>query len=516
MLYRIAFLLVVVLPLRAEESWPMKGHDARRTGRAGVNGPRKGENVWRYVARDGVLINMEPTVTRQGVFFGTWGLVRREGTVTADFDKADGKVFGLDLEGKPLWEPLLPAHTPFGYRFDARPREPQDGPVPEPYHLNWYNGTVEGTAAVDPVNGRLYMGRGDCAVYCIDPGAGKVVWRFLTTDPAISEDPEGGGEVIGGTLIAGERVLFATGACPPTPDPPKLVRHETNAVYAIDREGKLLWRWPAQGGVENAFIASLALSPDGKSVYAVGSLFDARKPTRLVALEVASGKEVWVRSFDKQGGHDLAVGCDGVVYIAGMKARFLGCLPIVLAVDGTTGKTLWGPVEVDGAKPETHYAAGIALHEENGRVRDVWVSTSPLREHNKGGGALHRLDPGTGKALQTWRPDTATPSCVGGMTDVTLDAEGVVYVGVRGRAPWFLTKEVRGRMYALRPENGGMEVLWSLELDHQIDWGSAAIGPDGGLYFGSSDTIGVAHILARGADEDVKDADPAFYGVRDR
>ncbi len=515
MLLRLAMLLLA-LPLAAEDSWPMKGHDERRTGRASVNGPRKGNDVWRYVARDGVLINMEPTLTEKGVFFGTWGLIRRHGKITADFDKADGRVYGLSLDGKPLWEPLLPAHTPFGYRFDKRPREPQDGPVPEPFHLNWYNGTIEGTPAVDPSNGRLYVGRGDGAVYCIDPVTGQVVWRFLTTDPSIPDDPEGGGEVIGGPLVVGERILFATGGCPPCPDPPKLVRHETNAIYAIDRDGKLLWRTPAKGGEENPFIASLALSPDGQVVYAVGSMFDPRRPTRMVALEIATGREVWGRTLEKHGGHDLAVGCDGVVYVAGMKAKFLGCMPIAFAVDGATGKTLWGPIEVEGNRSEAHFSGGVALFEEGGRVKDVWISTTPLRDHNKAGGALHRLDPKTGKVLQTWRPADSSPSCVGGLTDVTLDAEGAVYVGVRGQSPWGFTKEVRGRMYALRPVNGGMEVLWSLELDHQIDWGSPAIGPDGGLYFGSSDTIGVAHILARGADEDVKDADPVFFGVRDR
>lgn len=66
---------------------------------------------------------------------------------------------------------------------------------------------------------------------------------------------------------------------------------------------------------------------------------------------------------------------------------------------------------------------------------------------------------------------------------------------------------------ALKP---GFEVAWSFEVDHQLGWASPAIGPDGGLYFGSSDTLGLGQILARGGAEDVKDADPVFYGVHDK
>ena len=113
-----------------------------------------------------------------------------------------------------------------------------------------------------------FVGRGDGSLYCVDLIRGKVKWRFKTFDPARPDDPEGGGEIVGGPALTPQGlVIFGTFAAPHRPNPPKLVRHETNAVYAVDTKGQLVWRYPKQGSLDSVFQASPALSPDGRRVY---------------------------------------------------------------------------------------------------------------------------------------------------------------------------------------------------------------------------------------------------------
>ncbi|MCZ7646281.1 MAG: PQQ-like beta-propeller repeat protein [Planctomycetota bacterium] len=500
--------------------WPMRSHDARRTGRAGVAGPRKAGRVWRYTAQDGNAINMEPAAAPGGVFFGTWGLTRRHGPAPSDWDKFDGKLFGLDLsEGKERFPPLRPAATPYAYVYAGRAPGPQDAPAGAGRHLNWYNGTVEGTPLVDPRDGTLYVGRGDGKLYAIDPRRGKVTWSFTTFDPARPDDPEGGGEVVGGALLTpAGAIVFATFAAPHRPDPPKLVRHETNAVYAIDRKGKLLWRYPKQGTLEQVCSAPTALSVDGARVYAATALPDNKHACELLALDASSGKLAWKLEWMDRGVHDLAVGADGTIFCAGMRQRLVFPAPAVWAIEdaGASGKERWGPTEPDPGQEGSHWAGGLALFEDGGAVKQVFASTTSARMANSKGGRLHRLDPATGAVNASWDPKQAEPSCVGGLTDVTLDRDGVVYVGARGRLPMLGQPVVNGRMYALRVQGAAFEVLWSLEVQDQLDWASPALGPDGGLFFGSSAAIhALAHVLPHAPDEDVPNADPIFYGVHE-
>jgi outer membrane protein assembly factor BamB len=500
--------------------WLMRGHDARRTGRALNNGPRKGGRLWEYTARNGALINMEAAVTERGVFFGTWGVVRRQGASRADWDKMDGRIYGVEpLSGRPLWEPLHPGRTPYAYAYAGRPTTEQDRPAGPGLHWSYYNGTVEGTPAVDPSAGTLYVGRGDGGLYAVDPVRGTVRWRFNTFDPARPGDPEGGGEVIGGPLLTSAgAVVFATFAAPHRPEPPRLIRHETNAVYAVSRSGVLLWRYPRAGSATSPFLAPVALSPDGRRVYAVTALPEPKFPCELLALDAGSGRLLWRLDLGQAGGQDMAVGIDGTIYVAGILNARLGSSPAVVAVAdrGGSGAIVWGPRLLEGERPKTHAAGGLALFERDGRVADLWVTTTMLRELNGLGGKLLRLDPASGRVAATWDPEAASPGCSGTLTDVSLDNQGVLYVGVRGRHPVLRGREVRGRMYALRFTGGRFEVLWSREVQHQIDWASPAIGPTGGLYFGSSATSNpLTVLLPPAAGEDLPNAHPIFYGVSD-
>lgn len=501
------------------KGWPMRSHNVRRTGQSDVNGPRKIGRVWKYTAVDGNVINIEATAVPGGVFFGTWGMMREHGT-KLQRDKFDGKLIGLNRRtGRELWKPLHPGHTPYAYRYSGRQPTQQDKPAGPGLHLNWSNGTIEGTAAVDPKTGTLYVGRGDGVLFAVDPRRGRVLWRFHTLDPARPKDPEGGGEVVGGPLVTDDgTIVCATFAAPHRPDPPKRIRHETNAVYAVSRAGKMLWRYPRRGTTESVFAAPPALSPDGRRVYAVTGLPDKKFPCEFIALDLKSGRLAWKLDLGIIGGHDLAVGKGGIIFVAGAEIGPLGSRPAAFAVRdrGTKGELLWGPVSVDGFRPKTHFAGGVALRETRGGVQDVFISTTGSRNLNADAGSLHRLDPKTGKVTSTWNPAKASPPCAGYLSDVSLDASGVIYVGVRGQFKQFGKKLKNGRMYCLRFERVRFPVLWSHEVEGQIDWASPAIGPDGGLFYGTSAAPnGLAQIRAHPPTKDIPGLDPIFYGIHE-
>ncbi|MEM9414275.1 MAG: PQQ-binding-like beta-propeller repeat protein [Planctomycetota bacterium] len=504
----------------AADNWPMRSHDARRTGRSGNNGPRAVGDVWTYTANDGVVINIEAAVDADGVFFGTWGVMRGRGQQREKWDKFDGRIYGLDpANGRPLWEPLHPGFNPYAYRYDERAPGPQDQPAGRGLHWNFYNGTVEGTPCLDPNRSVMYVGRGDGKLYCVDRERGENRWVFTTLDPARPDDPEGGGEIVGGPLITESGlILFATWAAPHRPNPPRLVRHETNAVYAVDRRGRMRWRYPEEGTLEQVFSAPVAVSADERTCYAVTALPTRDEPCELLALDTETGELKWRLELTRWGGIDMAVGIDGVIYIAGNLEGRLGSTPIAAAVidHGDRGEIKWGPTMLEGVRPQTHWAGGIALLEAEGKVGMLYVSTTALRDVNTQGGMLHRINPQTGETFVSWDPSEAEPACLGGLTDVTVDAGGVVYVGVRGRWQTLVSEEVPGRMYALIPRDDRFDVLWSYEVAGQIDWASPAIGPDGGLYFGSSDSLrGLGFLVTRQPHEDVADADPVFYGIHE-
>ena len=510
--------------------WSMRSHDVRRTGRTSVLGPRRGNGGWRFIASGGSAINMEPTVTEDAVYFGTWGTVRGAGRDKSTWDKFDGKIYALTPEtGRPIWNPILPAKTPFAYKYDARPRLPRDNQVGVGFHLNYFNGTVEGTGAVDPKNGMIYFGRGDGVLYALDPSSSgnRIAWQFKTFDPDRPSDPEGGGEIVGGPLVTTDgMIIFGTFGAPTKHRPPNEPRIETNAVYALNRDGKLLWRYPARGGLDNAVAAPLALSPDGSRVYGITALLDEKFPCEIFALDRISGSQIWHKSLPRVGGQDIAVGSNGTIYVAGMGLRGLfglGLVPVAFAIKdcGSSAEYAWGPIEVDGGNPLSHVAGGVALYEGTAGVEHLYISTTIIRNFNTVGGRLHRMDPSTGKITATWNPFIAKPSCVGGLTDVSLDNEGVIYVGVRGRKSGFLLPESQGRMYCLRFSNGIFNVLWSRQVDHQIDWASPAIGPDGSVYFGSTDTFSsgesfMNYVAPKPVGTPVLNSNPGFYCVRDR
>lgn len=487
----------------AQTDWLMKGHDVRRTGRSPVNGPLSPKLSWRKTINDGVSINMEPVVVADRVIFGTWGLIRREkpGRVTADTDKCDGQLYALNsLSGSQLWA-VHPGKTPYFVK-----------PPSAPERINYYNGTIEGTPVVDPDNDRLYFGRGDGKLYCLSLRSGQQIWQYATCDPAQPDDPEGGGEVIGGPLITPQGdIAFGTFAAPTVPRPPHLVRHETNAVYCLSNSGQLRWRYPAEGTLDNPVTAPLAMSPDGSRIYAVTSITDPRYDGQMMAFSARTGKLFWQLKLPGIGGQDLAVGSDGIIYATGMRKRGFGIEPVSYAVrdGGTIGAFAWGPTAME-QPARTQFGGGVAIYERDGQPETLYVSTTNLKEMPRPFGKLLALDPKTGNVNAAWDPALAKPSCQGGLSDISLGNDESIYVAARGHG------KQTGRMYCLKRSGSAFNVVWSQPVDGHLDWVSPAIGKDGALYFGSSSLM-PQFLLAwpRGKLEDIANADPVFYALHD-
>ncbi|MEZ4473182.1 MAG: PQQ-binding-like beta-propeller repeat protein [bacterium] len=256
--------------------WPMFGLDPQRTGRSPFLGPRTltagAAGNWRVRAEGQAVINLQPAVDAVGVYFGGWGVQRlADGAPLTDRIKSDGRYFGLDAaSGEALFEPFDPAPVHGCYVHPGRAQVPRDATwCGEGEHVvSFYNGTIEATPLIDPDNGRHYVGRGDGRLYAIDPATGAVLWTFVTFNPEDPDDPDGGGEIVGGAVMGPDRLIYFATAGLPVADPPLNPRYETNAVYAIDRRGHLVWRYPGRrASLERGFLAAPALDPAGETVY---------------------------------------------------------------------------------------------------------------------------------------------------------------------------------------------------------------------------------------------------------
>ena len=493
------------------------------------------------------MINLQAVADDRGVYFGTWGVLRRDPTQTCDaWKKSDGRYYGLALEkqassaAQELWAPLEPSHTPTGYLWPGRPKLGRDifwCGLGNEFLVSFYNGTVEGTPVIDPIDRTHYVGRGDGSLYAIDAVRGTVVWRFETFNPEHPGDPDGGGEVIGGPVMDPGGSLYIATVAAPWPGTPDDPAYETNAVYAVDRDGQLQWRYPStDASLENWLLAAPALSPDATTLYVGTWAGDATRPGRLLALDLtappsasdaerlrwdlelvnaarAATPSVWVRS--------LSVGPEGRIWLAGAEAQFLGSAPVVASVT-EAGRFAWDPafVELDGfPSTDAQFTAGLALWEAGGVCERVWASTSLLRGvfGTQEGGTLSVLDAVTGEILERFDPRDLPLPGTGGMTAPTLDNEEVCYVGVRGQHhPGDPEQFVDGKMYALQfdANTGSIEVLWQRPVDGNLDWVPPVIGANGGLYFGSSDRAPILEDATwYGLSEQPANRDPVFSAV---
>lgn len=526
LLFALAWL--ISLPCaEAQDLWLTKAHDARRTGQSRNHGPLAIDplQTWVVEAPGAIVLNVGATVDARGVYFGSWGLLRRntEGLDTRFWDKSDGKLYGHDLAtGAPLWgEALSLDLTPRCYDYPGRgPNLLWCGLTP--YEVSFYNGTVEGQASVDTARGVLYLGRGDGKLYAVDPVAGAIRWRFVTFNPLLPDDPDGGGEVVASPLIGPDGlVYFGTWG---------EGDHETNAFYAVAPDGLLGWRYPAEASLTHRIFASAALSPDGETVFVSTYRDDEgglpatlyafhRNPLTAVPDE---DRLKWSLDLEWKGlplqTTTLAVGSDGTVYVGGLMPELFG-VPVLTAVEdrGDHGAFRWAPEYVelrDGAQ----FVLGVALREPAGVTERLFVTTANLGTslfNAKAEGALYALDPATGAVLAAYDPSDDVPEAVGGLNSPAIDADGAVYFGVRGR---FGDNPVNGYYFAVDydPQTALFTKRWHYEVDGYIEWTHPAIGPDGGIYAGSAVNESPEQTRLATYDDGVipDDSTPLFYALK--
>lgn len=517
--------------LQAQDAWLMKGHDARRTGQSNINGPMTvdPDRSWSATLPGALEINIGATVTRSGVFFGSWGLLRKDpmGRDARFWDKSDGKLYSLDpANGAALWgQPLDLDLTPRCYEFAGRQRSGQDNlwcPF-TPYHVLFYNGTVEGQAAVDTSRNVLYVGRGDGKLYAIDPAVGRILWRYRTFNPLLPEDPDGGGEIISSPLLGPDGTIYFGTWGEGTP-----VRYETHAFYAVNPDSTLQWRYPSDTSLTHSIFASSALNPNNNTIYVGTYLDDAEpRPSTLYAFHRAplgpasdTDRVKWSLPLEYNGfpvwTTTLAVGSDGIIYVGGFMGQGFG-VPVLLAIEdsGTHPTFKWTTPYVtlrDGAQ----FVLGIALREVDQTTERLYVTTANLGTllfNAKEEGKLYAVDPSTGTVLAEYDPSDDVPSAVGGINSPAIGANGVVYFGVRGR---YGANAINGHYFAVTYDStqAEFERLWSYEVDGHVEWNHPAIGPDGGLYVGSSVGEGSPPLESFDVGFVPPNTTPTFYAIK--
>jgi len=498
----------------AQDLWLMKGHDARRTGQSKTNGPKAIDlsKSWVAEAPAAFVINIGATVTKAGVYFASWGLLRKDalGRDERFWDKSDGKLYGHRLaDGQSLWGGSLKLDlTARCYEYPGRTKTSQDNfwcGGANDYHVTFYNGTIEGQAAVDTGRNALYIGRGDGKLYAVDPVTGRSLWRFRSYNPKLLNDPDGGGEVISSPFIGPDgTVYFGTWGVGP---------YETNAFYAVNPDSTLQWRFPADSSLTaRTIFASPALSPDQSTIYC--STFIAEGggalPAKLYALNLKPFGAVpdharlkWeleLRNvFFPVYTTTMAVGSDGVIYVGGYYPLLLGAIPLIFAIEevqtpqGMQPRLKWAKpyVELREGAQVGQFVGGIALREEGGQTKRLYVTTSILRgvtTNHLEEGKLYAVDPATGQVLASYDPSNDVPAAVGSLNSPAVGADGIIYFGVRGKFAQGGNPSVNGHVFAVEYDASAAQFhkVWNYEVDGQIDWNHPAIGPDGGIYIGSS------------------------------
>jgi outer membrane protein assembly factor BamB len=509
--------------LAAAAGWPMEGFDVRRTHQSAVLGPASAAVVESVRLPREVSVNIPLAVSPAGtLYLGTWGALRSYGeTDRRLWNKLDGKVFALRPDLSPLWPAPFPGQrVPYCYDYPGRPATPSY--CPDGGTVLYYNGTVEGGAALSADGAVIYVGRGDGRLYAVGAATGAELWSFATFNPLDPDDPDGGGEVVGGPLVAPDgNLYFATIAAGP---------YETNAVYAVSAQGELRWRYPAAAAsAPNTFWAELALSPDGGTLYAGGGWgpaaddWDQSLPGAVYAFDVSaatgSGDQRlrWVHHPVNDGAFwhppvwvtSLAVGGDGVVYAAGPE-RTLGApsaVAFALRDAGDHAEPAW-PAMVDLDFGHASLALNLALREEAGATTRVYASSSnpysALQQGYPDGGKLYALDPATGAALWPHPFDPTDHGGDGALAGIALAADGTLYTGVSGRHDG-------GEVWAL---GEGGEVLWEVPVGGLLEWSHPVLGPGGDLYFADTRRSLCTLLPLESGACDSEDIDPAVYAVR--
>ena len=257
---------LLVAALASADPWPTFGYDGRRTGQSSVSAATdygSSDTLQSYAVSEGSVINIPATVDSDGnIYFGTWGVLRSfDSDDRTEWSKFDGQILSLTADMELRWV-YQPPDVPYCYDYDGREDRsfcPDGGAV------SWYNGTVEGTGALSEDESVIYVGRGDGRLYALDTVTGEEVWQFETFNPLDPDDPDGGGEVVGGPLVGDDGAIYIATV--------GVGDYESNAVYAVETDGTLRWRYPEdEHTADNTFWTAPAVSPDGQTLYVAGGL----------------------------------------------------------------------------------------------------------------------------------------------------------------------------------------------------------------------------------------------------
>ena len=519
------------------DPWLMKGHDTRRTGQSQAYGPKTIDPVqtWSRDVPAANVINIGASVDERGVDFGTWALQHNpEGSNDPrTWDKYDGAVYGYQLNGTPLWGDGRADLDIVNrcYEYEGRERDGNDilfcGLLN--YKVTFYNGTVEGQAAIDQERNRMYVGRGDGKLYAIDQGSGEIVWRYATFNPQLEDDPDGGGEIVTSPLYdANGSIYFATWG---------EGKYETNAIYALNPNGSLRWRYPSNSSLAHRFFASPALSPDGGTIYFSTFIAgeNAEMPGVLYAFNELAGNDLpaedrlkWKLDLSWDGNpiftNTMAVGSDGTIYVGGWTLREGANIPVVFAVEdnGSSARLKWSQSYTelnDGAQ----FVLGLALREVGGNTQWLYATTAnsgaPLTNWRTEG-KLYAINHTTGAVLGSYDPSDDIPGAVGGVNSPAIGGDGIVYIGVRGhfRGP-FAPQRAPGYYMGLQYLDavGRFVLLWGYKTDdNYVEWTHPAIGPDGGIYVGSAShgPIDSVYTALHAPGEVPEGTTPKFYALK--
>lgn len=366
-------------PSLADSPWPMFHHDPQATGRSQYVGPQLGRVKWAFDLSPGYTQGSVAIGPDSTIYFASSRDFAEDDTT---FDHPLTYLYAVDREGNLKW------------RF--RLLDPSSGvQVPEVFD-----------APVISADGTLFISSGDNFIYAINPD-GTLKWKYDTQIP------------LQGVWFTGPNIdltgaIYAPGGW--------------RALFSLTSEGSLRWTKEFEQGV-----TSVAISPDGESVYVSGF--------RTTAIDL-SGNQLW----EYPGGRAVTIDNDGNIYTFSKEDTVVRCLT-------PSGNLKWQYSY--GKEVGKDYDRTIAsMIDSDGNFYFTGSDPTPFE--------LVSLDH---EGNLRWRFELEGGP-VG--TNLISDIEGTIYVGMYG-----------GQVLYAITQNG--ELKWQLSLP-VIFHGSPAIDRDGTMY----------------------------------